>query len=119
MRLAWRVLFFGLCVNLAVTVITTTLGVSPGLTEEIKDMQDPGDIVDTWNWGGTGSLVGDISSGLRFFWNINAPFIEDFPKLLASMGCPPVVLDPLKLMWRFIWITFVVEFISGRHIMYD
>lgn len=119
MRLAWKVLFFGLCVNLAITVITATLGVSPALIEENKDMQDPSDLVGTWNWGGTGSLVGDIGSGLRFFWNINVPFIEGVLLLLANMDCPAPILDPIRLAWRFIWVTFVVEFISGRHIMYD
>ena len=119
MKLAWKCLIFGLCVNLAVTVVVETLGVSPALTEETKDMQDPSDIVDTWNWGGTGSLVGDISSGLRFFWNINVPIIEGILQLMANMNCPLVLLDPVRLIWRFIWITFVVEFISGRQIMYD
>ena len=119
MKLAWRALLFGLCVNLAVTMIVSVFEVSPALTEATKGMQDPSDIVDTWNWGGTGSLVGDIGSGLRFFWNINMPIIEDMLELLANMNCPTVLLDPIKLIWRFIWITFVVEFISGRQIMYD
>ena len=119
MKLAWKCLIFGLCVNLAVTVVVETFGVSPALTEETKDMQDPSSIVDTWNWGGTGSLVGDISSGLRFFWNINVPIIEGMLQLMANMNCPLVLMDPVRLIWRFIWITFVIEFISGRQIMYD
>ena len=119
MKLAWKALFFGLCVNLAVTLMVNTLGVGPALTEANKDMQDPSDIVDTWNWGGTGSLVGDIGSGLRFFWNLNVPFIEDMLQLMANMNCPLVLMDPIRFIWRFIWNSFVVEFISGRQIMYD
>lgn len=119
MKLAWNCLIYGLCVNLALGLLFATLGVSPALTEQGKDMKDPSEIVDTWNWGGTGSFIGDISSGLRFFWDINVPLIESIFTLAKNMGCPLVVLDPLKVIWRFIWITFVIEMISGRHIMFD
>jgi len=119
MKLAWKCLIFGLCVNLAVTVVVETLGVSPALTEGSKDMKDPSDIVGAWNIGGTGSFIGDIFSGLHYFWSINVPFIEGVLQLMTNMNCPLVLVDPIRLIWRFIWVTFVVEFISGRPIMYD
>ena len=119
MRLAWKALFYGLCVNLVLPMITAVLGVTPALVGKTQDMQDPSDMVGSWNWGGTGSLVGDIYSGLHFFWSINVPFIEGALQLLTNFDCPIEILDIIRLLWRFIWISFVVEFISGRHIMYD
>jgi len=120
MRIAWNALLYGICVNLALGIIISVTGIGPALAaaEEIE-MKDPTEIVDTWNWGGTGSLVGDIGSGLRFFWDINIPFIESIIILAKNMGCPNEILDPIKIIWRFIWNTFIIEFITGRRIMYD
>ena len=123
MNLAWRCLLFGLCINMGVYMVAGILGVSPTLsqvdTEQIEGAHDPSDIVETWNWGDTGSTIGDIGSGLRFFWNINVPLIEGIIILAKNIGCPLVVLDPIKVIWRFIWNTFVIDMIMGRRIMYD
>ena len=123
MNIAMRLLVFGLCVNLSVAMISGILDVSPALTtvdiEQLGDAYNASKIVGAWNWGGTGSLVGDIGSGLRFFWNINVPIIEGLIILAESMGCPLVVLTPIKIIWRFIWFIFVIDFISGRRLFYD
>ena len=119
MNLAWRALLFGLCVNVSLSMVCAILGVSPALSQTELDMKDPSELVNTWNWGGTGSLVGDIGSGLKFFWDINVPFIEGIIILAKNMGCPMAVLDPIKIIWRFFWNTFIIEMITGRRIMYD
>ena len=119
MRLAWNVLLFGICVNAALPMICAILGVSPALASTNNAMMDPDQIADTWNWGGTGSLVGDVASGFRFFWDINVPFIESILILAKNFGCPTSILDPITLIWRFIWNSFLIEFITGRRIMYD
>ena len=119
MNLAWRALLYGLCLNLGLGVVSSLLGVSVGVIQENTDMKDPSEMVDTWQWGGTGSIVGDIGTGLRFFWDINVPFIEAIIILAKNLGCPDVILDPMKIIWRFIWNTFIIEMITGRRIMYD
>ena len=119
MKIAWAMLYFGLCLTVSTMIVSDVLGVNPILIQDTIDMKDPDEIVETWNWGGTGSLVGDVSSGLRFFWDINVPFIESFIIFAKNAGCPLPILDAMKILWRFIWNTFVIEFLSGRHIMYD
>lgn len=123
MNMAWRCLLFGLCVNLGVYMIGAILGVSPTQTQaDVDTLAEPYNatkIVEGWNWPGTGSLIGDIGSGLRFFWDINVPLIEGLIILAKNLGCPYAVLDPIKIVWRFIWLTFVIDMITGRRIMYD
>lgn len=119
MRLAWNALLFGLCVNVALPMICGILGISPALATMSNTIMDPAQVAGTWNWGGTGSIVGDIGAGFRFFWDINVPFIESIIILAKNVGCPLVILDPVKIIWRFIWNSFLIEFITGRRIMYD
>ena len=122
MNRAYRAFFFGLCANLAIGMISAILGISPALIstniEQTEEAYNATDIVQTWNWGGTGSLVGDINSGLRFFWDINVPLIEGLIILAKNLGCPLYILDPIKVIWRFLWISFIIEFITGRRFMY-
>lgn len=123
MNLAWRALFFGLCVNLGVYMVCAILGVSPTLAQvgsgQLADAYDATEVVDTWKWSDTGSLVGDIGSALRFFWDKNVPLIEGIIILAKNLGCPNAVLDPIKAVWRFVWFTFIIDMIWGRRIMYD
>ena len=119
MNLAWRALLFGLCIQLGLGIAFGLTGLTPAIIQEKMDMKDPSELVETWQWGGSGGLIGDVMAGLRFFWDINVPFIESTMILAKNMGCPLIILDPLKAIWRFIWNTFVIEMISGRRIMYD
>lgn len=118
MKMAWSALYFGICLQGAALFVSALLGVSPFLNQSMDDSMEPGNIVDNWNWGG-GTVVGDVVAGLRFFWNINVPLIESFIIMARNAGCPLILLDPIKMMWRFIWNSFIIEFISGRKIMYD
>ena len=116
MKAAWNSLFFGIAVQVFAIMLAAGLGVSPFLVSKDINMKDPGEIVDSWEWGGQGSMTGDIMSGLRFFWDINVPLIESMFILAKNMGCPLIFTDPMKLLWRMIWITFVIECIFGRRI---
>ena len=117
--MAWSALYFGVCLQAAALFLSALLGFSPFLSQSQDSSIDPGNIVDTWSWGGGGGLLGDVVSGLRFFWDINVPIIESFIIMAKNAGCPIILLDPLKFIWRFIWNSFIVEFISGRRFMYD
>lgn len=119
MRMAWNALYFGVCLQAASLFISLLLGVSPFLIQSNTDQIETGDIVATWNWGGTGSLVGDVMSGLRFLWDINVPIIESMIIMAKNAGSPQLLTDSFKLVWRFIWNSFAIEFISGRRFMYD
>lgn len=119
MNIMWRALFFGLCLQVGAIIIGGLLGISPFLVQTDMDMKNPDEIVKTWSWGGTGSVVGDIGAGLRFFWDINIPFIESIIIIAKNAGCPNVILDPFKIIWRFIWNTFAIDMIWGRRIAYD
>jgi len=123
MKLAWRLLFFVLCLNMGTWMVSQILGFGMGVTqtdvEQFEDAFDPDAIVDTWNWPGTGSLIGDIGSGLRFFWGMCGNLILGFPLLLNSMGVPTIIVSAIGVLWTFIWASFIIDFISGRRMMSD
>ncbi len=123
MRLAWKLLFFMLCLNLGTMIVSSLLGVGIGLNQEdldqFEEAFDADKIVDTWNWGGTGSLVGDIGSGLRFFWGAVQKLVIGFPLLLSVLGVPPIIVTTFTVLWGFIWLSFIIDFISGRRMMGD
>jgi len=116
-KLAYRAFLFMLCLNMG-ALMMKGLGIggvlTPTSTGQLESAWNSTEVVSTWSWPGTGSLVGDVMSGLRFFWTRNVPFIESFMSLLTSAGCPWVILEPIRVVWRFLWFTFVIEFISGR-----
>lgn len=121
MRLAWRLLFFMLCLNIGTWMVSETLGFSVGVTQadvaQLEETFDADKIVETWNWPGTGSLIGDIGSGLRFFWGICQNLVMGFPLLLGAWGTPPLIVSALVVLWSFIWVSFIIDFISGRRMM--
>lgn len=114
MKIAYQILLFGLLLNLSTGIIDEVFGISAYLVNT-PTIIDPDDIAQSWTWGG-GSTVGDISAGFNYFWNINVPFIESVPIILKNAGTPTYILTLVNAVWRFIWVGFIVEFISGRRL---
>jgi len=59
-------------------------------------------------------IIGDIVSGLFYFFNAIKWLIAGFPSLLMALGAPPIIYFPVLGIWLFLMFMFVVEFISGR-----
>lgn len=116
MKIAWNALLFGFCVQAFAIMVSIALGVSPMTVQSDVTMMDPSDIVDTWDYSDSSSLTGDLTAGLTYFWDINVPFIESFFIMADNMGCPEFITRLLKIPWRAIWNTFVIEIIIGRRI---
>ena len=72
-------------------------------------------IVEAWDWGG-GTVLGDVVSALRFFWNLFRYIILGFPTLLSSMGIPDQLVNALNIHWSAYWVIIVVWMIGGRDI---
>ncbi|MCK4266822.1 MAG: hypothetical protein KAX31_06040 [Thermoplasmata archaeon] len=114
---AMDIVLFGVCVNIALAIVAGSLGITGILISNSFTAPDPDKIVDTWNWGGTGSLVGDIGSGLKFLWNLVGIFVKGLFPLMRAMGCPSIIADPLEMLWYIIWISKIIEIITGRRIL--
>ena len=114
---AMDIVLYGVCVNIALAIIAGSLGITGILVADSFTTPDPDKIIDTWNWGGTGSLVGDIGSGLKFLWNLIGVFVKGLFPLMRSLGCPELIATPLELLWYIIWISKIIEIITGRRIL--
>ena len=114
---AMDIVLFGVCVNIALAIVAGTLGVTGILVADSFSMPDPDKIVDTWNYSGTGNLIGDIGSGLKFLWNMIGIFVKGLFPLMRALGCPDVIATPLEMLWYIIWISKIIEIITGRRIL--
>jgi len=121
-RAIYKAMFFMLCLNV-MTYFVNGLGIlpqrqvlTPFNSTNIIGGWNATEPVTSWNWLEDQGLFGDVQSGLLFFWNFNIPFIESFFGLLQAVGTPTILITVLRIPWRFLWLSFVVEFISGRRL---
>jgi len=114
----YRIFLFMLSLNLAAWMLQQAgvAALMTGSPELLAQGWNATEIVETWSWPGTGSIVGDVMSGLRFLWTRNVPLLESMLAVLSAAGCPAVILEPLRALWRFLCFIFVIEFISGRNV---
>jgi len=111
------ILFYALCVNVILAIIYSTLGVAPATVSTDFEFLDPDQIIDTWNFGGTGTIIGDIGSGLKFIKNIFGVFVRGIFPLARSLGLPSVMATPLEWLWYICWIAYIIEIIFGRRLL--
>ena len=119
MRIVWRMLYFGLILSVACLMVENIWGISPAGSQENIDMKDPDELVESYEYTGSTTMIGDFYTGLKWLWDINVPFIENFLAFAINAGCPITIVNPFKAIWRFLWISFIIEFASGRHFIYD
>jgi len=119
MKLAWKLLFYVLCVNAGIYMVSELLDISVSLTpyniEQIEGAYNATEIVDSWEYGDSG-LYGDVQAGLNFFWSKSGVLINGVFILLGNMGAPAEITFPLQAIWAMLWFTFVIEIITGRNI---
>ena len=119
MKLAWKMLFYIMCINMGIIMISGLLDISVSMTpydtEQIEGAYNATEIVDSWEYGETG-LYGDVQAGLNFFWSKSGVLINGVFILLGNMGVPVEITFPLQAIWAMLWFTFVIEIITGRNI---
>ena len=106
-----------LCVSVSITMISSVLGVSPALNQETLELIDPDQIVQSWEWSGVGSVVGDIAAGINYLWGGYRLLFEGLLVVAANMECPQEILSALSILWRFIMSCFIISLIMGRRFM--
>ena len=119
MKLTYYVLAVMMCFNVA-TVILANIGIegvplaamSP---DQIAEAYNATEIVESWN-PATQEFY-DVGAGLQFLWSKNAPLIESFVGTCEAFGAPDELVQPLRAIWRFFWVGFVISFFSGRDFM--
>ena len=109
--------FVGMCFNASAMILQNAFGITPASitpwnTTQLEGAYNATELIDSWDWVDTDFY--DIGSGIRWFWDINVPVIEAVPAMFQQMGAPTEFLDPIKIIWRAIWVTFVISFVSGR-----
>ena len=119
MKVTYYILFVMLGVNV-MTLMLQGVGIQPievspyNITEASKDFNAT-NIVEAWQWEEKSFY--DVGSGLKFTWNIISTLVIGFPLMLSSMGIPSFIVYPLSAIWGFIWVGFVISFLSGREFM--
>lgn len=119
MKLTYYVLAVMMCFN-AATVILANIdieGVPLAAFEpdQIAEAYNATEIVDSWSPASQDFY--DVGAGLQFLWSKNAPLIESFVGTLEAYGAPDELVQPLRAIWRFFWVGFVISVIIGRDFM--
>ena len=111
------ILFIFVCVNVAAAILFEAgiqgIPQTPYNIEDLSEEWNGTEIVESWEWTDP-SNIGDVVSGLRFFWNKNIPVIESFTEMLQLYGAPDFIVNGVKVPYRFLMMLFVIGFISGR-----
>lgn len=120
MKMTFRALLFVLCLNLSVLIVEATMGplsIPTTLdTGQAIESMNATEVVDSWSWTEDQGLYGDVQFGLLTFWNTAKTIVMGFPTLLSTAGVPSILSSSLTVIWSFIWVTFVVEVLTGRNI---
>jgi len=119
MKMAYKSLFAMLSINLSIYLLSS-IGVGPSggpwsamnLTQTEESLNAT-EIVDAWEWGG-GTMLGDVVSALRFFWNLFRATIWGLPDMLNAMSVPSPLVWVIRILWSAYWVMFVVWFMGGR-----
>ena len=119
MKATWYILFVMVCIQCFAGILID-LGVEGVPMQawnetDVEDKMNATMLVDSWTWEEQG-LYGDVIAGLLFFWNSNLPIIEGFTSMLQNFGTPDYIVNMIKIPYRFLWVSFIVAFISGRNI---
>jgi len=122
LKTQYYIIILMMCINCA-AIILQNMGIEgvpiAGYSEDaLNDSINGTDIYESWDWTDQG-YSGDVLSGFRFLWGINVPIIESAFGMAQAFGAPWIVIDPLKAVWRFVWVSFVVELLGGFRISGD
>lgn len=119
MKLTYYVLAAVMIFN-SITVLLGALGLT-GVPLQAMDVDqwehaiNASAIVEAWDWSDREFY--DVGAGLGYIWNLNVPLIEAFQAQLQILGIEPILLDTIKLVWRFFWVGFTISVLSGRDFM--
>lgn len=121
MKYTWYALVFMVSWNLAIISLQSdALGISPtpltGLnTTDVEEDLNTTKLVDSWDWADREFY--DIGAAVGMFWNLLQNIIVGAPNMLDNMGAPSIIVRPLSILWKLIWVGWFFSLISGRDFM--
>jgi len=119
MKVTYYAVIFMLCLGGATELLKgldiVGVPIDPWSDEQVESSMNATEVVEALDW--SERTFYDVGAGLGFLWNLNVPVIESFQGMLQAYGCPDIILNPLRLIWRAVWIGFIISFISGRDFM--
>lgn len=119
MKLTYYAVWAMMCFNAAAMILVNMdivgVPIEAWNPDQLDDAYNASEIVGSWNPEEKSFF--DIGAGLLFLWNENLPVLESFTEMLQVYGCPSIIVDPLKGIWRSILTGLVISFLSGRDFM--
>jgi len=119
MKLTYYVMAAMMCLN-GFVLIASSWGITPiPLTSfnstKFEEGYNASQIVSSWDWSEKDFY--DVGAGIGFLWNQNVPIVESAIGFFQNIGTPSQVLNPIRAIWRFFWVGFIICFLSGRDFM--
>ena len=114
------ILIVMLCVN-AWSMMLYSVAIGPVKPEpsmnqtEWESNTDLNSTLSSYSWGEV--AYSDFVFGLLTWLGVVWGLIAGFPTLMSSAGVPDFIVDPLYLVWGFMWFTAgLLYYIGGRDV---
>ncbi len=119
MKIAFRIVMFILCLNIASTIIS-----SAGLLPEGSPMGGGysgvtySQIEGFMTMESTNTFY-DYARGMATLWSLVSGVVAGFPTMLINLGAPSLLVGGVYTLFLFIWGVFVFELWTGREVTED
>lgn len=124
MKMAFRAVFFLLCINAACLIIELAdLGylyggpITPMNATQAISVSDIEGFIQT---GDTANpIFYDLQVSLWMMWKIGGTIVVGFPMILGDLGAPPALIYPLYMLFISAWGVLILELRAGRDVTDD
>lgn len=119
MNLGYTLLFFTFMLNLSVPLTEALLGEYTTIPTSfdpstVAEEFNATSIVSAWDWGGGGSIIGDVVGSLFFLFGKVRPMVAGFPDLITAMGAPTALKNFVFGFYAFAWFLSIIDFVRGQ-----
>lgn len=124
MKMAFRAVFFLLCINAACLIIeladASYLQGGPITPMNQTQAISVNDIQGFIQSGDSANPVFyDLQVSLWMIWKIAGTIIAGFPLMVSDLGAPPAIVYPLYMLFISAWGVLILEMRAGRDITDD
>lgn len=122
MKIAFKAVFFILCLNFATVFVQDptlnippyTTPITPLNTTAATNATDLGNLISA---GDTANpIFYDLQVALWGLWKIAETVVVGFPSAMAALGVPTVLSTALYGIFVVVWAVLIIEIRSGRDI---